>query len=123
MRAAAFSLLMGLAVAFPATAVNWNFLQYGPANYFTAEDWELLRQAGRGALDQAADGDTRGWNNPDTGAFGTVQPLDTIERDGSICRRTEVYNNAKDASATTRFEFCKQPDGTWKIAPREPSGK
>ncbi len=123
MRATALSLLIGLAVSFPATAVNWNFLEYGPASHFTPEDWELLRKAGREALDQAADGDTRGWNNPATGFFGTLQPLNTYEKDGASCRRTEVYNNAKDASGTTRFDFCKQPDGTWKIAPRKPQVK
>jgi surface antigen len=117
MRATVFTLSIGLAISLPAVAVNWNFLQYGPAGQFTAEDWELLRQSGREALDKAADGDTRGWNNPATGAFGTIQPLNTYERDGAGCRRTEVYNHSRDSSGTSRFDFCKQSDGSWKVAP------
>jgi surface antigen len=119
MRATPILLTACLAFSLPAAAVNWNFLQYGPAGQFTDEDWEQLRQAGRGALDSAADGETRSWNNTATGASGTVRPLDTYQRDGSTCRRAEVFNSAGDASATTRFDFCKQPDGSWKIAPRQ----
>ncbi len=73
------------------------------------------------ALDQAPDGDTRGWNNPETGAFGTIQPLNSYEAGGSNCRRTEIFNSAKGTSGTSRFDFCKQPDGKWKVAPRRPA--
>lgn len=119
MRVSTLSLLIGLAVSFPAAAVSWNFLQYGPAGYFTDDDWEQLRHVGRGALDDAADGEARAWSNPATGASGTIRPLDTQQRDEATCRRTEVVNNAKDSSSTTRFDFCRQADGSWKVAPRK----
>jgi surface antigen len=107
---------LGLVLSLPVSAVNWNFLRYAPTNHFTEQDWELLRQAGREALAQGADGDIQGWNNPDTGAYGTIQPLDTTEREGMTCRRVVIYNNAGGASGTSRFTFCKQEDGTWRVA-------
>jgi surface antigen len=80
------------------SAVNWGFLQYSPTSHFTEQDWDLLREAGRKALMTGADGDIEGWTNPDTGAYGTIQPVSTEEREGS------------------RFTFCKQKDGTWRVA-------
>lgn len=111
---------LGLALSLPAAAVNWNFLEYSPASHFTEKDWDLMRQTGREALDKAPDGATRGWNNPETGAFGTIQPLNSYEAGGSSCRRTEIFNSAKGTSGTSRFDFCKQADGSWKVAPRRP---
>ena len=108
---------LGLILSTPVLAVNWGFLQYSPTSHFTEQDWELLRQAGRQALENAADGDTEGWRNPDTGAFGTIQPLNTTQNQGRTCRRTELYNNAGGASGTSRFNFCKQADSTWQLSP------
>ena len=108
---------LGLVLSLPISAVEWNFLRYSPTNHFTEQDWELLQQAGREALANGADGDIRGWSNPDTGAYGTIQPLDTTEREGMTCRRAVVYNNARGASGTSRFTFCKQEDGSWRVAP------
>ncbi len=107
---------LGLLLSLPASAVNWNFLKFSAVNQFTDQDWELLRQAGREALSNGADGDTEGWNNPETGAYGTIQPLNTKQSRGMTCRRTEIYNNAGGRSGTSRFNFCKQEDGTWRVA-------
>ena len=62
---------------------------------------DLLREAGRKALMSVADGDIEGWSNPDTGAYGTIQPQSTEERGGRTCRRTLIYNNAGGASGTS----------------------
>ena len=121
MRITAIALLAGIAASQPAAAVNWNFLEYGPASRFTAEDWALLRQHGRAALEEAGDGEVREWHNPASGAGGTITPLNTFERDGSTCRRTEISNQAEDASGMTRFDFCKQADGTWKVVSGRPA--
>ena len=121
MRARILPTLLGLALALPAGAANWNFLEFSPANSFTDRDWELMGQTMDEALEKAADGDTRGWNNPQSGAYGTIQPLNTYEARGATCRRTEIYNNASGASGTNRFDFCRQEDGTWKVAPRRRS--
>ena len=111
---------LGLALSLPVAAMNWGFLEDAPAGHFTDGDWSLMGKTTQEALDQAADGDTRGWNNTKTGAFGTIQPLNTYDRDGVTCRLTEIFNSAKGAIGTSRFDFCKQPDGSWKVAPRRP---
>ena len=102
-------------LSLPAAAVNWNFLRFSPTRHFTDQDWALMRTAGQEALADAADGDTEGWSNPDTGAFGTIQPVNTYQIQGMTCRLTEVYNNAGGASGTSRFDFCKQADSTWTL--------
>lgn len=107
---------LSLVFSLPVSAVNWGFLQYSPTSHFTKQDWDLLRQAGRKVLTSGADGDIEGWRNPDSGAYGTIQPLSTEERGGTTCRRTVMYNNAGGASGTSRFTFCKHDDGTWQVA-------
>jgi surface antigen len=102
----------------PVLAVNWNRLKYSPVADFTDRDFELLRKAGREALDASSDGDTREWRNPETGAHGTVKPLSTYEAEGATCRRVEIFNAGSGSSGTSRFDFCRQPDGTWKVAPQ-----
>ncbi len=108
----------GLLLSSAVLAMNWSFLRQAPVSHFTEKDWDLMREAGREALANAPDGETVGWSNADSGAFGTVQPLKSYEAQGMICRRTEVYNNAGGASGTSRFDFCEQEDGTWRVAPQ-----
>lgn len=101
----------------PVSAINWNFLEYSPSNYFKESDWLMMRQAGREALESADNGETRNWSNPETGAAGRVKPLNTYEAKGMTCRYTEIFNSVKHAQGTSRFDFCRQADGDWKIAP------
>jgi surface antigen len=117
MRKITIALGLGLVLSTHASAVNWGFLQFSPTNHFNEQDWELLRQTGREALENGVDGDIQGWRNPETGAYGTVQPLDTTQNRGRTCRRTVLYNNAGGASGTSRFTFCRDDDGTWQVAP------
>jgi surface antigen len=120
MRKRLFWIGLGVLVSLPVAAMNWSFLRHAPVSHFTEKDWDLLRQAGREALANAPDGDTVGWSNPDSGAFGTVQPLNTYKSQGMTCRRTEVYNSAGGVTGTSRFEFCQQEDGTWQVVPKAP---
>lgn len=107
---------VGLLVSLPGAAMNWGFLRHAPVSHFSDKDWELMRSAGREALANAPDGETVGWHNPDSGAFGTVQPLKSYTLQGTQCRRAELYNNAGGTSATSRFDFCQQDDGSWQVA-------
>jgi surface antigen len=112
---------VGLLVSLPVAAMNWSFLKHAPVSHFTEKDWDLMGEAGREALANAPDGETVGWSNANTGAFGTIQPLKTYKARGTTCRRTEVYNNAGKASGTSQFDFCRQEDGSWHVAPRATS--
>lgn len=46
--------------------------------------------------------------------YGTIQPLDTAEREATTCRRTVIYNEVGSASGTSRFPFCNQGGGNWR---------
>jgi surface antigen len=105
-----------LLISLPAVALNWRFLQYSPVAQFTDLDWDLLREAGKTALESGADGETARWSNPATGASGAIQPLSTTQRDGATCRLTVISNSVGGSSGTSRFTFCRQEDGSWRVA-------
>ena len=67
---------------------------------FTDRDWEMMQETTRTALDNAPDGETVSWSNSDSGASGTIRPLETYDMDGMRCRRTELSNSAGDYPAT-----------------------
>jgi surface antigen len=109
---------LGLAASFSVSAGNWNFLEFGPVNYFSERDFEIFQQTVNDALEHARDSEVRRWSNPDSGAFGSVKLLSSYKSESTPCRRAEISNNVKKSSGVSRFDFCKQPDGEWKIAPR-----
>ena len=90
---------LGLALSLPAVAVNWGFLEDAPVARFTDRDWALMEETSQKALDEAADGETHGWNNPESGAFGKtpriVEKLSTI--DGVLRVRDARIINLLDA--------------------------
>lgn len=61
-------------------------------------------------------GQTISWNNPDSGNYGTVTPVnDGRDTAGNYCREYQqtVYVGGKQESAYGTA--CQQPDGSWKI--------
>jgi len=58
------------------------------------------------------------WNNPDSGASGTIIPIhDGYTNNGAYCRdfsQTITVNGQQRHGAD---KACQQPDGSWKIAP------
>lgn len=93
-------LFVGLGLSLPVAAGNLNFLKDGPVGKFTDRDWEMMQETTRTALDNAPDGETVSWSNSDSGASGTIRPLETYDMDGMRCRRTELSNSAGDYPAT-----------------------
>lgn len=102
-------------------ASNVQFLRDSPISKMTPEDLTLMRATIHETLDQGTDGASKRWENPKTGASGIVTPLKRYERDGAPCRLVEIFNEAQGFSGRTRYDFCKQPDGSWKMpAPAAP---
>ena len=99
----------------PLYAANVWFAQDMPISQMTGADIEILSSAAEEALENAPDGETRQWENPETGAGGALTPLSTSEEDGMRCRRLEVANEAKGKTARTEFDYCRQADGSWKV--------
>lgn len=111
-------LLLATLVATPALAGNVAFLKDSPLSKMNNEDLELLRAAARSALNHTEDGAQQRWENPQSGAAGVLTPLETFDRDGTHCRRLEIFNDARGSQGRSVQVFCRQPDGTWKAAAR-----
>ncbi len=116
---ACLALLALLAVGAPAHASNLQFLRDAPVAKMTKEDLALFQSSLRAALDQNADGSTRRWENPATGASGTLTPVSTFEQDGARCRRLEIVNTVQGVTGRSTFNMCRQADGTWVSAAPE----
>jgi surface antigen len=110
------ALLCSLA-ATPAPAFNMMSVKDLPIRYMTDEDRALLQEAAAQALETAADGETRDWSNPKTGARGELTPRASYKQDGVSCRDLEVANSARGRSNRLVLTLCKQGDGEWKIEP------
>ena len=107
----------------PILAGNVKFLKDSALSKMSNEDMEILRAAARNALDYTADGQPRRWENQQTGASGILTPLDTSEQDGTSCRRLEIFNDVRGETGRSVFEFCRQPDGTWRIPAQRSTNK
>ncbi len=82
---------------------------------FNEKDFELLKEAGREALDNQPDQTEIEWHNPDTGNSGSVSVLSTRMIEDKTCRDALLKNNARTIQGTVRYLLCRQDDGTWQI--------
>jgi surface antigen len=97
-------------------SANLRWLDYSPVRHFTDKDWELARAAAHDALENAADGTAVEWENPESGAHGSMTPLTTNDRNGRTCRDLKIRNHAAKLDGGGTYEFCRQDDGTWAAA-------
>ncbi len=88
-----------------------------PGNIASDEDKEMMREAIFNALEQQPDNVTTGWKNPATGTSGIIRPVETFEQNGMRCRKLRLRNSVQDTTTEWMFNFCKTPEGEWKIAP------
>ena len=79
----------------------------------TKDDLALFQSNMREALEHEPDGTTRRWENPATGASGTLTPVSTYEQDGANCRRLEIVNTVQGVRGRSTFNMCKRADGAW----------
>lgn len=102
-----------------STELRW--LNDSPLRFFSDKDWELSNAARDKALETAAEGETVEWSNPESGSYGSVTPLSSVDKeDGRTCREAEIVSHANGRDGTGRFEFCRKPDGTWRIGSPPP---
>lgn len=84
-----------------------------------AEEKEQMRQAMRAVLESGTAGTEKRWNNPTTKRVGIAKLLRTFQKQGSKCgqvQHTLMAPEKADRNTTYSMPFCKQKDGTWKIA-------
>ena len=79
------------------------------------EDQRRHASTSHTALETLKSGQASAWNNPDSGASGTVTPMNTYQQDGRYCReyRQEVTIGGKVEEGYGKA--CRQPDGSWQI--------
>ncbi len=96
-------------------AQGWSgLLSDTPLSRFSDEDLSIFEAAVTEALESRPDGSSIPWENPNTGASGSVTPLNTERRDQRECRLLDIINRAEGRSGSARFWFCRNPDGIWK---------
>ena len=67
------------------------------------------------SLEHSRSGTSTPWNNPDTGNYGNITPVNTFRHGNRYCReyQTEVTIGGQRRSAYGTA--CRQPDGSWEI--------
>jgi surface antigen len=106
--------LMGITTLVSASNVQW--LRDTAMSNMTEQDMEILRSAARNVLNYGPDGESKRWENKETGAKGILTPLDSFEQNDQFCRRLEAFNEVGGASGRSVFVFCRQEDGEWLIS-------
>lgn len=110
------ALLLALC-ALPARALNTQFLEDSVLAVFDDADVALLM----GAIDRALAGpagETVSWQNPKSGAKGSVEPGALFERAGRECRHLELVHGSKGRQGGGQWTYCRRPDGSWELMPR-----
>jgi surface antigen len=98
----------------PAYGQNFHFLNNSPVRFFSEQDWEIFKRTGREVLEDVPEGETRDWENPESGHSGSIKALRSYQdAGGQTCRRVEIVNRAKGQIGRSRQTLCKQADGHW----------
>ena len=114
----AFVFLTGASIAW---GFNLDFLAHDPLRYFTEEDDSMFEGVVLQALDNNPDGQASTWENPKTGASGSVTPLETFvdPQKGVTCRRVEIVDQAKGMTQKETVVVCEDTGVGWKLLPRQ----
>ena len=104
------------AMAWPVASGALRAYRDTPIAHFNEQDMKLFRQTLDDVLENGADGDTRKWSNPKTGAEGDVTANSTFTRGAAPCRTVTVRNAARGLTSSGNYSLCKQANGKWKTS-------
>ena len=107
----AIALIVAPATAFAVARAFWTEL---PVTYMNEQDRKIAIERINSALDDGNDGETYRWENPATGASGSVTPKKRFTRDGAHCRNADFSTTAGGRKNASTWKLCKLGDG-WKI--------
>lgn len=110
-RVAPLALLLLAVTTAQAASLGW--MKGETASFFTDRDWELVRETLDATLAHAADGETREWSNPKSGARGSMTPVTTEMHGDVTCRRLRIESMARGSSSSGAYLFCRRGDGAW----------
>lgn len=105
---------LALPVAGLAQAANMAFMVDQAMSRFSQRDAEYFNEAGAKAL-VAKDGTEIKWNNPGTGAFGSITPYPDPQKNPD-CRELHIVSVAENVKSGGYYRFCKLSDGSWQPA-------
>lgn len=106
-----------LSFPLPANSANMAFLEDTAGQYFNQDDWNLFASSTQHALNTLANGKNESWRNPKTGSSGVLKPINSMKKNGTICRDLQITNRAKGWTDQYVFTYCKYRTG-WKILPQ-----
>jgi surface antigen len=85
-------------------------------NRLDEKDKEMAARAARQAFENNHAGQTTTWQNPDTGASGSITPTRTYQiENGQYCREYTQEILVGGEKHQTYGTACRQPDGSWKV--------
>jgi surface antigen len=85
-------------------------------NRLDEKDKEMAAKAAHQAFENNQSGQPTAWQNPDTGASGTITPTRTYQiEDGQYCREYTQDIKVGGETHQTYGTACRQPDGSWKV--------
>jgi hypothetical protein len=105
-------LLMGAAPATQAKDLDLSLSKEGkPAlPRLTEEDWRLLKETAKGALDNHSESTSHVWRNSQTSNAGVITILSTENNKNNYCRNTRFITNTNELTTTAFVKLCKQGD-------------
>lgn len=115
--AIALAFVLSCLAAAPAGAFDARFLNQAPIRFMNDADIAAMQRTVQEVLEEAKDGETRTWENPDSGNSGSVTAVESFARDDLPCRRIELVNHAERATAgeaRSVMDLCRV-EGTWKL--------
>lgn len=113
LRASLFALSM-FSFSQPSVSANLAFMQDTAGQYFNSQDWELFGVSVQQALNTKPNGRSEVWRNPNTGSGGTLMPINSMKKNGTICRNLQITNRSHHRADQYVFMYCKYRSG-WKI--------
>jgi hypothetical protein len=117
--AALLAVVATAAAARPLMIGNLDFLREAPMTFHDKKDSALFRQTAVETLNDAKDGETRTWSNPETGSSGEVTVVRTLPKTDATCRELRITNRAGGRKETGLWIFCHEPDKErWQMRPR-----
>lgn len=79
-------------------------------------DMAYYNKTSQQALERSPDGKTVTWQNPNTGHYGTVTPVNVYENpNGQYCREYSQTITVGGRTEEAYGRACRQEDGTWRI--------
>jgi surface antigen len=92
----------------------------------TRDDVERMHAAAARLYEGRSIGTVERWRNPDTKTAGEIKLVRSFEASGMSCRRLEYtvrFEIVRDAPREYILNWCRLPDGAWKIVELVPPAR